>query len=36
MNPFYTKIERQVDGSFRGKAIGLFPIIPSFSYTLNF
>lgn len=36
MNPFYTKIERQADGSFRGKAIGLFPIIPSFSYTLNF
>lgn len=36
MNPFYTEIERQADGSFKGKAIGLFPIIPSFSYTLKF
>lgn len=36
MNAFYTKVEQQPDGSFRGKGIGLFPIIPSFSYTLKF
>lgn len=36
MNAFYTQVERQADGSFRGKAIGLFPVIPSFSYTLKF
>lgn len=36
MNPLYTKIERLPDGSFRGKGIGIFPIIPSFSYTLKF
>lgn len=36
MNPLYTKIERRPDGSFRGKGVGIFPIIPSFSYTLKF
>lgn len=36
MNAFYSKIQRQPDGSFKGKAIGILPIIPSFSYTLNF
>lgn len=36
MNAFYTRIERLPSGGFRGKAIGIFPIIPSFSYTLKF
>ena len=36
MNAFYTRIERLPDGSFRGKGFGIFPIIPSFSYTLKF
>lgn len=36
MNAFYTRIEHLPDGSFRGKGIGVFPIIPSFSYTLKF
>lgn len=36
MNAFYTRIERQPNGSFRGKSFGIFPILPSFSYTLKF
>lgn len=36
MNAFYTRIERLPDGGFRGKGFGIFPIIPSFSYTLKF
>lgn len=36
MNPFYVKLERKPDGGFRGKGFGVFPIIPSFSYTLKF
>lgn len=36
MNPFYAKIEQKYDGSCAVKAFSLFPIIPSFSYTLKF
>ena len=36
INPFYTKVEQTADGSFRGKSFGIFPILPSFSYTLKF
>ena len=36
INPFYTKVEQTTDGSFRGKSFGIFPILPSFSYTLKF
>ncbi len=36
MNPLYGKVKEMPDGSFRGKAIGVFPILPSFSYTLKF
>lgn len=36
MNAFYTRIERLPDGGFRGKGFGIFPIIPSCSYTLKF
>ena len=36
MNAFYTRIEQQPNGSFRGKSFGIFPILPSFSYTLKF
>ena len=36
MNPLYAQVERLPDGSFRGKGIGVFPTIPSFSYTLKF
>ena len=36
MNAFYTRIERLPDGGFRGKGFGIFPIIPSFCYTLKF
>lgn len=36
MNAFYTQVERMPDGSFRGKATGVIPILPSFSYTLKF
>lgn len=36
MNPFSAKIEMLPDGSFRGKATAVFPIIPSFSYTYKF
>lgn len=36
MNPLYAQVERLPDGSFRGKGIGVFPAIPSFSYTLKF
>lgn len=36
MNALYAKVEKLPDGRFRGKATGVFPIIPSFSYTLKF
>lgn len=36
MNPFFAKIEQRPDGSFTAKSTALFPIIPSFSYTLKF
>lgn len=36
MNALYGTIEHLPDGKFRGKATGIFPIIPSFSYTLKF
>lgn len=36
MNAFYTRIERLPDGGFRGKGFGIFPVIPSFCYTLKF
>lgn len=36
MNALYANVEKLPDGSFRGKATGVFPIIPSFSYTLKF
>lgn len=36
MNAMYAKVEKLPDGKFRGKATGVFPIIPSFSYTLKF
>lgn len=36
MNALYGKVEQLPDGSFRGKATGILPIIPSFSYTLKF
>lgn len=35
LNPLYTEVEKK-DNRFVGKAIGVFPIIPSFSYTLKF
>ena len=36
MNPLYGKVKEMTDGSFKGKATGMFPILPSFSYTLKF
>lgn len=36
MNPFTAKVEMLPDGTFRGKATAVFPIIPSFSYTYKF
>lgn len=36
MNPFLVKVQQLPDGSFRGKSTALFPIMPSFSYTLKF
>ena len=36
MNPLYGKVKEMPDGSFKGKATGMFPILPSFSYTLKF
>ena len=36
MNPLYATVTQKEDGSFVGKAYGVFPIIPSFSYTLKF
>ena len=36
MNPFFAKIEQRPDESFVAKSTALFPIIPSFSYTLKF
>lgn len=36
MNALYAKVEKSPEGKFRGKATGIFPIIPSFSYTLEF
>lgn len=36
MNALYGKVVQRPDGSFRGKATGVFPIMPSFSYTLKF
>lgn len=35
MNALYGKVIQQPDGSFIGKATGVFPIIPSFSYILK-
>lgn len=36
MNVLYAKVEDMSKGQFTSKATGLFPIIPSFSYTLKF
>jgi hypothetical protein len=36
MNALYAKVEKLPEGKFRGKATGVFPIIPSFSYTIKF
>lgn len=35
MNALYAKVEELPEGKFRGKATGIFPIIPSFSYTIK-
>lgn len=36
MNPLYGEVEQLPDGSFQGRAFGIFPIIPSCSYTIKF
>lgn len=36
MNVLYAKVENLSAGKFTSKATGVFPIIPSFSYTLKF
>lgn len=36
MNPLYVTVQQNPDGTFMGKAHGVFPVIPSFSYTLKF
>lgn len=36
MNPLYVEVEQKKNGGYVGKATGIFPIIPSFSYTLKF
>lgn len=36
MNAFCAEVVQKPDGSFKGKATSVFPIIPSFSYTLKF
>ena len=36
MNPLYATVKQNKDGTFTGKGQGMFPIIPSFSYTLKF
>lgn len=36
MNPLYAIVQQNPDGTFVGKAHGVFPVIPSFSYTLKF
>lgn len=36
MNPLYATVQQNPDGTFVGKAHGVFPVIPSFSYTLKF
>lgn len=36
MNALYAKVENIQEGVFNAKAIGAFPIIPSFSYTIKF
>ena len=36
MNPMYATVKQNKDGTFTGKGQGVFPIIPSFSYTLKF
>lgn len=36
MNPLYAEVVRKGKNGFIGEATGVFPIIPSFSYTLKF
>lgn len=36
MNPLYATIKQNPNGTFTGKGQGIFPIIPSFCYTLKF
>lgn len=36
LNPLFTEIVQQKDGSYKGHSKGYIPIIPSFSYTLKF
>lgn len=36
INPIYVNVEPNPSGGFKGKAVGIFPIIPSASYTLKF
>lgn len=36
LNPLYTEVVQQKDGSYKGRSVGYIPLIPSFSYTLKF
>ncbi|MGL4327569.1 MAG: TonB-dependent receptor, partial [Tannerellaceae bacterium] len=36
INPIFVNVEPNPGGGFKGKAVGIFPIIPSASYTLKF
>ena len=36
MNPIWAAVDYNGQGKFLGKAYGIIPIIPSFSYTLRF
>ncbi len=35
-NTLYARVVRHDDGTLKGKVTGVFPILPSFSYTLKF
>lgn len=36
MNTLYARVIKTSEGKLEGKATGIFPILPSFSYTLKF